>query len=34
MKRENGIQKIRVERGISYAEAVRVSRERHNGTND
>ena len=34
MKRENNIQKVRVERKISYAEAVRVSRGQNNGTND
>lgn len=34
MKRKNRIQKLRVERRITYAEAVRVSQEQNNATND
>lgn len=34
MRWENNIQKIRVERGITFAEAVRVSRPQNNATNE
>ncbi len=34
MRRENEIQKVRVERIITYAESVRVSREQNNATNE
>ena len=34
MRQENKIQKVRVERRITYAEAVRVSRKQNNATNE
>ena len=34
MRWENNIQKVIVERRITYAEAVRVSREQNNVTNE
>ena len=34
MQRENKVQKVRVERGISYAEAVKVSREQNPEANE
>ena len=34
MRRENKIQKVRVETRLTYAEAVRVSRDQNNVTNE
>ena len=34
MRQENNIQKVKVERRITYAEGVRVSREQNNTTNE